>query len=36
MLKIVVTDEQDLLLLPEGGSMKMLDATLFITSGLNL
>jgi hypothetical protein len=36
MLKVVGTDERDLLLLPEGGSMQMLNATLFITSGLNL
>jgi len=35
MLKVVGTDERDLLLLPGGGSMKM-NATLFITSGLNL
>jgi len=36
MLKGVGTDERDLLLLPGGGSVKMLNATLFIPSGFNL
>jgi len=36
MLKGVGTDERDLLLLPGGGSMKMLNTTLLMTSGFNL
>jgi hypothetical protein len=36
MLKGVGADERDLLLLPGGGSVKELNATLLITSGLNL
>lgn len=36
MLKVVGTDERDLFLLAGDGSMKMLNTTLFITSGLNL
>jgi hypothetical protein len=36
MLKVFGIDERDLLLLPRGGGMKMLDATVFITSALDL
>lgn len=36
MLKVVGAGERDLLLLPGGGSVKMLNVTLLITSGLNL